>query len=307
MSMAPEAPLRREQFAIIVTLGTLTVLAWAVSLTQMQGMSDMSASNPGAPSGAGHGDMVMSGAVPSGADHGGMVMGRVAPSGASQGDVVMDGAAVAEPGTRLILYLGMWVTMMAAMMLPAAAPMILMFSTIYRRQQERGGAFVPTWVFVAGYLAAWAVFGACAWALGETGTRLARVYPVIMEIGPRVAAVAIIAAAVYQFTPLKQRCLSLCRSPLDFVLNHWRPGAVGAWSMGLEHGRYCVGCCWVLFIMLVAVGLSSIPWMGLITLIILAEKLLPGGKVITASIALLLFGLGGLTLALPGILTLTLG
>jgi predicted metal-binding membrane protein len=133
-------------------------------------------------------------------------------------------AASLEPGNRLILYLGMWTTMMAAMMLPAAAPMILVFATISRRQRQRGDAFVPTWVFVAGYLAVWAGFGACAWALGETGGRLARVYPVLTEIGPRAAAVAMIAAALYQLTPLKQRCLTLCRSPLDFVLNKWKPG-----------------------------------------------------------------------------------
>jgi predicted metal-binding membrane protein len=199
----------------------------------------------------------------------------------------------------------MWVTMMAAMMLPAAAPMILMFSTIYHRQQERGGAYVPTWVFIAGYLAAWAAFGACAWAVGESGGRLVRVYPALAEIGPRVAAVAMIAAALYQFTPLKQRCLSLCRSPLDFVLNHWKPGMGGAWKMGLEHGRYCLGCCWALFVLLVAVGLANLPWMGLITLIIFAEKLLPGGRVVTASIALILFGLGMLALARPDLLALT--
>jgi predicted metal-binding membrane protein len=214
-------------------------------------------------------------------------------------------SAALEPGNRLILYLGMWTTMMAAMMLPAAAPMILVFATISRRQRERGDAFVPTWVFVAGYLAMWAAFGACAWALGETGSRLARVYPALTEIGPRVAAAAMMAAALYQLSPLKERCLALCRSPLSFVLNRWRPGVAGAWKMGLEHGRYCVGCCWLLFVLLVAVGLASLPWMGLITLIIIAEKLLPGAKAVTVAVAALLFGLGMLTLARPDLLALT--
>jgi predicted metal-binding membrane protein len=291
MSIVTEAPLRREQLAIIATLGALTVLAWAVTVQQMRGMSDMPPV-VAAPAGAGHGDMPM---------------GQAAPSVQSHGDMVMGGDGAAEPGTRLLLYLGMWGTMMAAMMLPAATPMILMFSTIYRKQQERGGAFVPTWVFVAGYLAVWAAFGACAWAVGESGGRLARVYPVLTEIGPRVAAVAMIAAAIYQFTPLKERCLTLCRSPLDFVLNRWQPGMLGAWKMGLEHGRFCVGCCWVLFILLLVVGLASLPWMGLITLIVLAEKLLPGRRIITASIAVLLFGLGILTLARPDLLLLTPG
>jgi len=207
-----------------------------------------------------------------------------------------------DPGVRLLLYLGMWVAMMAAMMLPSAAPMILMFGTVYRTKRERGGAFVPTWVFVAGYLATWAAFGATAWAAGDFGEALARAYPTLREFGPRLAALAMIGAALYQLTPLKQRCLSHCRSPLAFVMHHWRSGVGGALRMGAEHGVYCVGCCWVLFVLLVVVGLSSLPWMGLITLIVSAEKLLPRGRQVTLGIAGLLFALGLVTLARPDLL-----
>jgi predicted metal-binding membrane protein len=201
----------------------------------------------------------------------------------------------------------MWTTMMAAMMLPAAAPMIVTFGTVYRNKRESGGAFVPTWVFVAGYLAVWAGFGAAAWAAGDFGEALARAYPALRDVGPRVAAAAMLAAGLYQLTPLKARCLSHCRSPLSFVMHHWRPGMAGAWRMGLEHGAYCVGCCWVLFVLLVAVGLASLPWMGLITLIVCAEKLLPRGRLITAAVAVTLLGLGLLGLARPELVALTLG
>ena len=291
MSALREAPLRREQLAVLAALAVLTAVSWALTLAQMGGMAGMVEPMGNAPAGTGHGAMV---GQPSG---GGMPMGGMA----------MGEAATSEPGTRLFIYLGMWMTMMAAMMLPAAAPMILMFGTIYRGKRERGDAFVPTWVFVAGYLAVWAGFGACAWAADETGVGLARAYPVLGEFGPRIAALAMIGAGLYQLTPLKQRCLSHCRSPLAFVLHHWRPGMGGAWRMGIDHGVYCVGCCWVLFVLLVAVGLASLPWMGLITLIVCAEKLLPGGKAITASIAVFLVGSGLLTLARPELLTVMRG
>jgi predicted metal-binding membrane protein len=263
-------PLHREHVAVLATLALLTVIAWILTLVQMDSMAAM--------------------------DHDAMAgpMGMAEPPGP-------------DPGVRLLLYLGMWVAMMAAMMLPSAAPMILMFGTVYRTKRERGGAFVPTWVFVAGYLATWAGFGAVAWAAGDFGEALARAYPMLREVGPRLAAVAMIGAALYQLTPLKQRCLTHCRSPLSFVMHHWRSGMGGALRMGAEHGVYCVGCCWVLFVILVVVGLSSLPWMGLITLIVCAEKLLPRGRQVTLGIAGILFALGLVTLARPDLLAPMVG
>ena len=279
--MVRKAPLHREQVAVLAILVVLTVAAWALTLAQMRDMAAMGTS----PSGMGHDAMAGQPGM------GGMEMG--------------DGAAV-DPGMRLALYLGMWTAMMAAMMLPAAAPMILMFGTVYRTKRERGGAFVPTWVFVAGYLAVWVAVGAVAWAAGDFGEALARAYPALRDLGPRVAAVAMIAAGLYQVTPLKERCLSHCRSPLSFVMQHWRPGAGGAWRMGVDHGVYCVGCCWALFALLVLVGLASLHWMGLITLIVCAEKLLPYGRPVTLGVAGLLVALGLLTLANPGLVASTM-
>ena len=279
--MVGKEPLRREQLAVLATLVLLTVAAWTLTLAQMGGMADKGGPAEAAPSGTGHGAMA----------------GRSA----------MGEAARPDPGMRLILYLGMWVAMMAAMMLPAAAPMILMFGTVYRTKRERGGAFVPTWVFVAGYLAVWAAFGAGAWAAGDFGEGLARAYPVLRDLGPRAAALAMIAAGLYQLTPLKERCLAHCRSPLAFVMHHWRPGMGGAWRMGVDHGVYCVGCCWALFVLLIVVGLASLPWMGLITVIVCAEKLLPRGRPVTPGVAALLVALGVLTLARPDLLAPTMG
>jgi predicted metal-binding membrane protein len=271
-------PLHREHVAVLATLALLTIVAWVLTLMQMQGMAamDRPASNM---------------------DQGAMagMPGMAGPRGMAE-------AVGPDPGVRLLLYLGMWVAMMAAMMLPSAAPMILMFGTVYRTKRERGGAFVPTWVFVAGYLATWAAFGVCAWAAGDFGEALARAYPTLREFAPRLAAVAMIGAALYQITPLKQRCLAHCRSPLSFVMQHWRSGWSGALRMGVDHGVYCVGCCWVLFVLLVIVGLTSLPWMGLITLIVCAEKLLPSGRQVTLGIAGLLLALGLVTLARPHLL-----
>ena len=279
--MIRRAPLDREQLAVLAVLALLTAAAWALTLTQMQSMAAM-------------------GGAASSADHGAMA-GQPGMGG------MQETSGHPEIGVQLILFLGMWVTMMAAMMLPSAAPMILLFGTVNRRKRERGGSFVPTWIFVAGYLGVWTAFGAYAFGMSFIGADLARGNPMLGRIGPQAAAIAMLAAGLYQFTPLKQLCLSHCRSPLGFIMEHWLPGRVGALRMGIQHGVYCMGCCWVLFILLVAVGLASIPWMGLITLIILAEKLLPRGRLVTLTVAFALLGLGLLTLARPELLTPAMG
>ena len=283
--MIRKPPLYREQVAVLVILALLTVGAWIATLTQMRSMAAMD-QGMAAPAAMGPGAM---------------------PGQPTMGGMTMSEATRPDPGVRLVTYLGMWTAMMAAMMLPAAAPMILLFGTLSRTKRERGDSFVPTWVFVAGYLAVWVGFGAVAWAMGDFAEAVARAYPMVRELGPRLAAAAMIAAGLYQLTPLKQRCLSHCRSPLSFLMHHWRPGAGGAWRMGLDHGVYCVGCCWVLFVLLVVVGLASLPWMGLITLIVCAEKLLPFGRPVTFAVAGLLIVLGVLTLIRPDLMALTTG
>jgi predicted metal-binding membrane protein len=278
-------PLRHEQLAVLATLAILTAAAWWLTLASMPGM-------PGMPS---------SSTAP-GPDAGPMGAMEMPPLDAS------DSRAMTDPGRgpltagALLVFLGLWVVMMAAMMLPSAVPMILTFGTVYRRQRERGGAFVPTWVFVAGYLLVWGAFGLVAWLLGLAGQEAQARASQTADLAPRLAAAAMLGAGLYQLTPLKFVCLQHCRSPLAFVLHHWRPGLLGALRMGSEHGAYCVGCCWMLMVLLVVVGLASVPWMGAITLIILAEKVLPPGRAVTLAVAASLLGLGALALAQPALI-----
>lgn len=175
------------------------------------------------------------------------------------------------------LNLAIWWVMMPGMMLPSAAPMILTFATVNRRKRERGQPFVPTLVFTAGYLVAWGLFGVFAtladWAL----ERAALISPMTGRLTPILGAIMVIAAGIYQLSPLKSVCLRHCRSPFDFVLNHWRDGASGALRMGLEHGLYCLGCCWFLMALMFAAGIMSLLWMAVIAVFILFEKLLPAG------------------------------
>lgn len=171
----------------------------------------------------------------------------------------------------------MWWVMMLGMMLPSAAPMILTFAALQRRKQERHEPYVPTAMFVAGYLIVWGGFSLAAtaaqWALQQN----ALLSPMLALASPVVGGALFVLAGIYQFTPLKHACLSRCRSPFAFVLNHWRDGWSGALRMGTSHGLYCLGCCWVLMALLFAVGVMNLVWVAVIAAFVFAEKLLPGG------------------------------
>ena len=190
-----------------------------------------------------------------------------------------------------------WWVMMIGMMVPSATPMILIFAAVNRSKRTRGKPFVPTAVFVAGYLVAWGVFGLAAtvaeWALEQA----ALISPETQRVGPGLGAGIIIAAGIYQLAPLKNACLAHCRTPLDFVLNHWRDGAPGALRMGLEHGFYCLGCCWVLMALLFALGVMNLLWMAMLTAFVLVEKLFPAGQSIARVSGVVMIGFGALLLA----------
>ncbi|MBA2642955.1 MAG: DUF2182 domain-containing protein [Actinobacteria bacterium] len=209
----------------------------------------------------------------------------------------------AGPGTHLGgfgWFLGVWVTMMAAMMLPSVAPMVLAFSRITQERSRRGRTYAPTWIFAAGYLATWAAIGLLAYALYRV---LVAADPGLLawdEYGPPVAGGAVALAGLYQLTPLKSVCLKHCRTPLHFVLHDWREGYVGALRMGGEHGAYCVGCCWGLMLILFALGVMSLVWMALLAAVIFAEKLTPFGQRLSRALAVV-FVLFGIWVALaPG-------
>ena len=216
----------------------------------------------------------------------------------------MDPAAMATAPPSLLLqgalFLGMWTTMMVAMMFPTAAPMVYTFAAIYRSRKEQGAAYVPSWVFLAGYLLVWAAMGipgfAASWGLGAAAHMFAR----LGSYGPLAMGAIISVAGLYQLSPLKYACLSHCRTPLGFILHHWRDGYKGALQMGTAHAWYCVGCCWMLFATMLAVGVMNLAWMGAVTLLIFAEKLLPQGVLVSRVTGALLL-VGGLVMAISGL------
>ena len=250
--LRPRTPLARARLALLVSLVVLTAAAWVVTLPQTATMlmpMGMGIAIRDTMGSAGMGDMAIAGA----------------PSGWS-----VVGAAV---------FVAIWAVMMAAMMLPAATPMLLMFAAAQTGRSGRSPV-APTWVFAAGYLMVWAVAGLAVYALVQVGSDFAsRLTPADRATwAPLALGATLVTAGVYQFTPLKHICLRQCRSPLGFVVQHWREGRLGAFQMGLRHGAYCLGCCWALFAVLVAAGVMSVAWMLLLTLIVFAEKVLPLGE-----------------------------
>ena len=187
----------------------------------------------------------------------------------------------AGPGTDLGAvgwFVGVWVTMMAAMMLPAALPMIVGFSRVSAGRARSGRAdVVPTWIFLAGYLAIWTAYGLAAYGLFRSIQAAGPGFLAWDAQGPVVAGAVIVAAGLYQLTPLKRACLRHCRTPLHFLLHGWREGRLGALRMGMEHGTWCLGCCWGLMLILFALGAMSLLWMAVVAGIIFAEKVLPIG------------------------------
>jgi predicted metal-binding membrane protein len=214
----------------------------------------------------------------------------------------MDGMD-AGPGTDLGglgWYVGIWVTMMAAMMLPSVAPMALIYARVARIRAERGRAYVPTWIFLSGYFVAWMLYGLLAYGIYRVITLVDPGFLAWDAQGPIVAGIAIALAGVYQLTPLKEVCLRHCRTPLHFVLHGWREGRAGAFWMGAVHGLYCVGCCWALMVVLFVLGVMSLVWMAIVAGIIFGEKVLPYGNRLTRPIAVLLVALGIWIALAPG-------
>jgi predicted metal-binding membrane protein len=205
----------------------------------------------------------------------------------------MDAGPGTDPG-GFGFYVTVWVVMMAAMMFPSIWPMVVMHARLQEGKRERGDA-VPagaTALFVTGYLLTWTVAGLAFYAVLETGRALSIDALSWDRAGPYVAGGVIVAAAAYQLTPLKDACLRRCRSPFFFLMGAWKPGRLGALRMGVEHGGWCVGCCWALMAALFALGVMSVGWMAFIAALIATEKLLPWKAVANRGIAVLLVALG---------------
>ncbi len=170
----------------------------------------------------------------------------------------------------------MWIVMMGAMMLPAVAPMVDAFATINRRRRERDAPFVATTFFTSGYLLAWSGYSALATAAHWGLERVGLLDTLMQSTSLGLSGGLFLAAGLYQWTPLKEVCLTRCRSPAGFVLTEWRDGGAGAIVMGLRHGGYCIGCCAALMALLFAVAVMSLAWVAALTVVVLIEKLLPG-------------------------------
>ena len=188
-----------------------------------------------------------------------------------------------------ITFVGAWLVMMTAMMLPSAAPMLLLARALATGSTLRRAAY--TAVFIGGYLLIWGGFGLVVYVVQQAAALVAMALPDVRDAWPYIVAAILAGAGVYQFSPLKQLCLGQCRSPLSFLMERWRPGLVGGLRLGVRHGAYCLGCCWALMAVLVAAGAMGLAWVTLIALVVFAEKLLPGDGRSRGLVGLSLVGL----------------
>jgi predicted metal-binding membrane protein len=191
-------------------------------------------------------------------------------------------------------FLGLWIVMMAAMMLPSAIPTVALYGSL-ARDRTRVGALL----FVVGYLAVWTAAGLAAFGLASVGGRVADGVLAWDRAGRWAAGATLLAAAAYQLTPLKDRCLARCRAPFGLLLGSWRPGPLGGFRLGVSSGAWCAGCCWALMGSLFALGVMSIAWTAFVAGLVALEKILPWRRAATAVTAALLGTLGLLLLAAP--------
>lgn len=265
-----EAALRRDRQIVIAALVLVTLAAWIWLLAGAgmesggTAMSDMAMPEMGAP--AAHSRMA---------------------------------APPWDFGYALLMFF-MWWIMMLAMMLPSAAPMILLFAAINRRRRQRGAPFVPTAAFAGGYLTVWAAFSLTAVVLQWALRRADLLSPMLVGTSAVLGGGLLVAAGLYQLTPLKHACLEHCRSPVHFLTGHWREGIAGALRMGMIHGSYCVGCCWFLMALLFVGGVMDLRWIIGLAFFVLLEKAMPGGHRLARAAGVVLLAAGSWRLLATG-------
>ena len=221
---------------------------------------------------------------------------------AMHGEGMATAGAMAMPAVSawhiepLLLTFLMWSVMMVGMMLPSAAPAILLYGSMVGKNRERRSALPAIWAFTAGYLAVWTGFSAAAAGLQALLEANALLTPMMVSASHWLTGGLLVAAGIYQWLPVKQACLEKCRAPLQFFMFHWRPGLTGAFRMGAGHSAFCLGCCWVLMLLLFTAGVMNLLWVALIAGFVIAEKLLPAGA-FTGRLA-------GIGLAIAGVATI---
>jgi predicted metal-binding membrane protein len=209
------------------------------------------------------------------------------------------GSASAVPWspTRALAVFLMWFVMMIAMMLPSAAPMVLLFAALARKRQTQPGSEIGAAAFVAGYLAIWGLFSAGA-ALAQWALEMSRLLtPMMQSTSALFDGLLLLAAGIYQLTPLKQACLGKCRQPVGFITQYWRSGTSGAFRMGVAHGTFCLGCCWFLMALLFFGGVMNLYWIAGIATYVLAEKVLPYQRWLSYAAGWTLIAFAGMILA----------
>ena len=257
---APSSILQRERWIIGAALAGVAAVAWAYMIYEARGMS---------------------------------VSGACKCLGLRMG-----GTAGADwsAGSLLPLFL-MWAGMMVAMMLPSATPMILTFAAVSRNRRRQERPYVPVAIFAAGYVAIWSAFSALAAVAQWILHRQALLSPAMASRSAWLGGVLLLAAGVFQFTPLKHACLAHCRAPLEFIMTQWREGPRGAFRMGVEHGLFCTGCCWALMGLLFVAGVMNILWIAALSLLVGLEKLLPRGIWLSSATGVILTAWGAWLIA----------
>jgi len=261
-----EAVLRRDRAIVIAALGLITLLAWA----DLVWLAD---------------DMAMGGMDMTGY--------RMIPAGQA---LMMPASAPWQP-IEFGYVFAMWAVMMIGMMLPSAAPMILIYAKVGRQAAAAGKPFAATAWFAGGYVLTWTAFALAA-TFAQWGLERAALLTPMMETSSHfVGGALLIVAGIYQWTPLKEACLSHCQSPLGFILARggFRGDPGGSFGLGLRHGAYCVGCCWSLMLLLLVLGIMNLFWIAALAILILLEKVVPAGRMI-ARLAGLAFVAAGLWL-----------
>ena len=259
---ALEAVLRRDRAIIIAALGVLTALAW-FDLVWLAN------------------DMVMDGMD--------MTSYRMIPAGQA---LMMPASSPWQPIEFAYVFV-MWAVMMIGMMTPSAAPIILVYARVGRQASE-SRPFASTAWFAGGYLLAWISFSLAATSAQWALERAALLTPMMASASKLIAAILLILAGLYQWTPLKDACLSQCQAPLGFILSRggFQWDATSSLTLGFRHGVYCLGCCWALMVLLFALGVMNIFWIAALAILVLLEKVMPSGRVI-ARIAGIAFFAGG--------------
>ncbi len=230
-----ESLIRRDRLWVAIGALATTVLAWTYLIRMAQGMATME----------------------------------------SMGNALLMAHAMRGTPTDFFMMFVMWAIMMVAMMLPSAVPMLLIFAMVNRRRKSRERTATSPATFATGYFAAWTAFSLAAtvlqWGLHTAGV----LSPMMATTSAILGGTTLVAAGVYQWTPLKTSCLRHCQSPLQFISTHWRDGRWGAFRMGWHHGRYCLGCCWILMCLLFVGGVMNLLWIAGLALFVLLEKIWP--------------------------------